>query len=327
MRDGSRRVASILGVCSLVAVVTVGVSWVGGTRETAPNGPDVAGQPLPATPEQVRRAAAEVYGSFSGSESQRNAGFVMRAYVFNHALDDCLASAGYSDWDWSLSRQYATPVDPLASGVWFSEPDRPFRSEQLIAQRSRLLAERIMNRDDVPADRQAAIVGCVNTTRGGSESEAEAATEPPVAAKLREDWNEAIAQVADTVAQSSEYYECMDSARIPILVSTGLSATELGQAVSAMSPDDADIPVSASAPSAENDGWQRFIRAEKAITDADWACRKDVYAAHIMDLAPVIAGFSTNHAAEIAQAQAGWQGIQKQADAVGFTGQDGPLGG
>jgi hypothetical protein len=111
--------------------------------------------PQPRSPAEVREAAAEVYGSFAGSEHQQDAGLLLKAYTLNHAVDDCLANAGYPDWDWSLSRQYAIPTDPLDAGVWFAEPNRPFRSDVLIAEKPRLEADSTMNRDDIdPASKR-----------------------------------------------------------------------------------------------------------------------------------------------------------------------------
>lgn len=250
----------------------------------------------------------------------------MRAYVLNFGMDRCMQAAGYPDWDWSLSRQYAGPVDPLASGVWFGEPNRPFRSQQLVAQQRRLRADDTMNADDVSPQRQAAVLSCVNSTPRASDSEAESATMPPVVAQLVSEWSNTISAAAAAAADTSAYYECMDAAKIPVLVGTGLPATELSEAISTLGPNSADIPASPSDPAAAGDAWQSFLRSEKTITDADWSCRQDVYQRRIGDLVPVITRFATEHSTEMADAQAQWERVAKEAADVGFTGQVGALG-
>ena len=61
--------------------------------------------PSEAKSERIRDVAVAVYAQFAGTEYQRNAGLVMRAWTFNHAMDECMQSLGFPQWDWSTSRQ------------------------------------------------------------------------------------------------------------------------------------------------------------------------------------------------------------------------------
>jgi hypothetical protein len=134
-----------------------------------------------------------------------------------------------------------------------------------------------------------------------------------------------IAGAAAKAADVSTYYACMDASDIPILEQTGLPATRLGEAVSALGPDDADIPDSPQDP--PTPGWTTFMAQQRTITDADWSCRQNVYNEHIMDLAPLIATFADAHQAEIDEAQSQWASIEQHAADLGFDGQSGPVGG
>jgi hypothetical protein len=95
--------------------------------------------------------------------------------------------------------------------------------------------------------------------------------------------------------------------------------------MAANSPDLNDIPSPGQATKADAD-WQRYKDAENTVMATEWKCRGDVYNAHIGDFAQPIADFSTSHTNAIAQAQAGWAQIEKEAAALGYNGQSGPLG-
>jgi hypothetical protein len=275
------------------------------------------------TQTEVRAQAAEVYVSFAGTIDQRNAGFVMRAFTFNHAMDECMDAAGYPEWDWSLSRNYASETDPLASGVWLAEPNRSIRSDALIAQRLRLLADDEMNQDSMSEKEMDAVRSCVESAPTVSENEAEAATTPPVAQKLIQEWHKTIGAYAQSTHGEGDYYACVDEASLDVLRATGLGAEDLGQALSALDPSNAAIPT----PEAKefSTEWKDFLAAEKAITDVDWNCRKDVYADLIGRLGPVVDEFAEAHSVQIAEAKRGGRQIEAAAAELGYAGQPGSL--
>ncbi len=144
-RARRRRALLTAGAASLAVVAVLG----GGVVVLAADDPDLL-EPaeVPAVGADVRQRAEEVYGSFAGTERQRNAGGILRAYGQNGAMDECMDEKGFPEWDWSLTRLYATPdPDPLMYATWFSEPNAPVLSEPLIVHKRALLAEAESNRD------------------------------------------------------------------------------------------------------------------------------------------------------------------------------------
>ena len=275
--------------------------------------------------QDVQSLAASVYESVAGTQHQQNAGFIMRAWVFNHAMDECMSKQGYPEWDWSASRQYARPTDPLASSIWFATPHRAQRSELLMSQQRRLLAEETMNQESAP-ERQKTILECSLSTPDASEAAAEAATRPTSASKLVEEWNEMVSDAGADAGDASTYYDCMDSSDVTVLDDSNLPSTELARALSMIDPPARDTPRTPTDSSARSEVWLRFVALEKEATDADWQCRKDVYLANIGNLPSLINDFVAEHRDEIDQAKSGWEFLEAEAAGVGYTGQPGPLG-
>ncbi|MGH3347864.1 MAG: hypothetical protein ACRDO4_12875 [Nocardioides sp.] len=318
MKSAARRGVAITSAAMVLTAGVIGASYLLGQR-AAPSSGVAEGSEIVARAEQI-------YARFGGTLEQRNAGFVMRTYVFNHALDDCLDNAGYPEWDWSLSRMYAAPVDPLKAGLWLRSPDGLGRAEYLMALGPHLRAEGEMNNPEYLEGEQDAILTCVRETPAGSEDEAERVTVPPEARTLIDAWNEAIEKYATEQNDPAEYLECMNDAQLTVLEATGLDASELFRALSAQNPPDTAIPLTTDDPHAENPHWQAFLTSQREVDNADWACREDVYSARIEGLLPLIEAFAADHAAEIGKVQTAWESIERQASEVGYHGQTGPLG-
>jgi hypothetical protein len=275
----------------------------------------------------VRSTADAVYKSFAGTEREQNAGLVLQSYALNGATSRCMASAGFDDWDWSLSRAYAEPKDALAATVWFAAPLYPYKSQQLIALAPFKRAEVVMNADEgSSAEREAAITQCLKTTPGTSDDAADAAAKPAAAAALEEDWRAALASAGSSLGgDPMKYNDCMNAAKIPILDERGIDAGDVEEALQTVVPSAKDIPDSASDPVANSAGWQHLLQVEGTVVQADWSCRKSTYEEGIEKLGPLIKDFETKHAQEIKQAQQGWQDIEDQAAKLGYSGQVGPL--
>jgi hypothetical protein len=307
------RAVALIGVAGLASVGVYLGHRAGGQAEGSP-----------AESARVRATAERVYGSFAGTIEQRNAGGVLKAYAMNGGMDECLEAAGFPEWDWSKSRQYATPSDPLGVGTWLAEPNRPLRSEQLMAQRRALLAEASMNRDHIDPAENKAIGTCLDSPHHASHT---VVGEMPKAARILQDqWWAMVEGVAEQVAPISEYDDCMVAAHIPALEKFKMPASEIGVAIARLGPSDSVIPSSPRDPRAKSPAWQAFRASEKQVTDADWQCRKATYDAAMVRLGSQLDHFASAHAAEIKAARAGWRQVQAQAKSLGYVGQSGPLG-
>ncbi len=282
------------------------------------------------TPEDVRHEAAVLYERFVGTERQRNAGGVVAAYALNGAMDACMEDEGFPDWDWSILRPYATPVDALTSTVWFAEPHARFKSEDVMPQLPSMRVEAALSAEGrMPPDREAAASRCFSATPRTSDDAAGTAAVPPLAQDLIDQWFVLMTKAGQELGGDVRAFtSCMDHADISVLVDNKSPYADLGVAMSSLVPADLDqIPASDADPAVASPHWQRLLRAEQEVINADWACRRDVYERSIMDLAPVIRDFAEENAAAILDAEKAWDDKVEEAAHLGYDGsQIGPLG-
>lgn len=311
--------------------VAVGVALVGGllVGVTACATPVVGTGAVPTrgsyTADEVRSEALRVYESFAGTKYQQEAGEVMRAYAVNGPMDECLEARGFPEWDWSLSRGYAYPYDPLTSTEWFADLGRRTFSEREIAARDFLAAEVVMNSDGGrSAQYEEAIDECSATAVRGSEEEVAAAGQPAGAQQLIEAWWATMSEAGVEVGGDlDDYYSCMDAAAIPVLDGVGRGYDEIAQVMSSQA---VPAPEPGTDPANYSDEWKRFLAIEGTVIAADVACRADVYERGITAIGPIVAEFERAHAHEIVAIQAGWSDAVERAEAFGYTGEPGPLG-
>ncbi|WP_370617691.1 hypothetical protein [Mumia sp. Pv 4-285] len=270
-------------------------------------------------PADVHVQAQALYEQFAGTVDERNAGSLLRAHRLNAGMDACLESAGFPEWQWSLSRSFASPADALGASDWFAEPLRPVWSENEIASAPFMAAEAEMNRDDhgrSPAY-EAAIDKCLASTEPVSDAEADAVSAPEGTKKLVDAWDDALAQADDELGgDDAKRGACMRSSSLSVLDETGQTYDELGPAMSYMAAKSGPAPAGPSDPRAKSPEWQRFLAQEQEVLEADFACRKDAYEQHIMDLAPLIEDFASEHAKEIEAVEAEWREITERAHSL-----------
>jgi hypothetical protein len=330
-------IAASIGVAAAAAV---GIATAGGIhafsqgdRAVSPSNPEpsvtyaewAGGQPSVGA--EIRAKAQRVWESFAGTARQQDALSVLSAYWGNKAMDECLARNGYPEWDWSLSRTYADPEDPLQTNTWLAMPMSRWRSNDLVAAKPFLLAEAVMNADPPSAEADA-VAACAGSSSGNASR---LGTDAPIG-RLKNTWRSLVADVGATALPDERAYEdCVTAADVALLrgeESDQPLATRIAYAMSGASPDDADIPSDPINPQQwANPAWQHFLGLEDEFFRADWACRKYIYAEHIGDLDPVIDSFAAQHASEIAEASAYWRQVEADAAALGYTGQRGSLDG
>lgn len=278
------------------------------------------------SPADVRTDARRVYESFAGTTLQRNAGYVLEAHAHNAAMDQCMEERGFPGWDWSLSRQYAAPVDPLAASDWFAGLEIPVWSQNEMAMRSFLDAERQMNEDDPSKEHERAVTECLGSTERTSDADASKAASPAVARELQESWRSMLRQAdRDLGGELADYSHCMN--QLPILVDAGAEYDELGGVMSGEAGKAGPPPAPEADPSTHTPQWKHFLAVEQEVLSYDADCRREVYDEGIGSLGPLIAAFADEHAAEIRAAQDGWSEIEDAAADLGYHGQQGPLGG
>lgn len=276
-------------------------------------------------PADVHALAQRVYESFAGTVAQQDAGEVLRAYAMNGPTDACLEEKGYPEWDWSLSRSYAVPYDPLRPTEWFAELQRRRWSENESAMRDFVAAEREMNADEGrPEAYEKAIDTCLAASPQPSDDEVDRASTPKDATALVEAWRSTMREHGQKLGgDPAAYYECLDGAELEVLTAWGESSDELGVVMAVEAGKAGPPPAEGEKPS---EAWSRFLVLEGEVLAAEAACRQDVHDRHIAELAPVITAFAEEHADAISRAQSGWDEIEKRAAELGYHGQRGPLG-
>jgi hypothetical protein len=277
---------------------------------------------------EVRAQAERVFESIAGSQYEADALAVVQAYSANGDMDVCMDDAGYPAWDWSLSRHYTPPRDPLNSSEWLDEPLKRWRSVDLLVMRPFLEAEVIMNHPSVGQDE--AITECLGSIDPRSEEVLDPAA-PRLIERLTLKWYDMVREAEERfdLPPTSRYLDCMDAADISALDDEGLPANDnIGPAMSALGPDDDHIPHSLDDTERWNSaGWQRLLAGEDELVEADWACREDVYVQAIEKMAPLIDAFVEEHRADLAAVREAWEQIVAKAEQLGYTGEPGPLGG
>lgn len=317
-----RGLAVVLGAgAAVLAVVVVPVAWVSSAGRPEPSSDPGAEtvsladweRDVVTADDEVRREANRVFESFAGTVEQRDALALVRAYEGNRSMDDCMAGAGFDDWDWSLARTYADPMDPFSTNVWLTEPYGRWRSQDLIAAKPFLLAEAKMNADDQSEAETAAVLDCSKNVPAPTNLNDEA---PAIAERLSELWWDMVRDYRpDGMPGDEVYLACLDAADTTLL--RGFGAAELGPAMTAASPPDTEIPSNPTDPGQWGaPDWQTFLRLEQEYLEADWACRERVYRAQVHGLAPLIEEFEAKHQAEIERAANAWADIVDRADAL-----------
>jgi hypothetical protein len=269
-----------------------------------------------------------VYEQFAGSTDERNAGFVLQAYALNGAMDECMSEQGYPEWDWSLSREYAGPADPLGSD-WFGALQRPYWSQNEMVMRDFGAAELVMNADDASPEYGHAVDRCLDLTQGkGSDESLEAASMPEGSPSLISQWDSMLMKAEeDLMGDTAPYWNCMDDSSIEQVKAGGQSYEEILPKISGMAAAAGPAPAVDADPSTYSTEWKEFLAIEQEVLDADEACRGDVYREHIGGLLPRIEVFARDHADQIEAADTGWRDIVSKAEELGYTGQSGPLNG
>jgi hypothetical protein len=327
MRAVARAPRLLSGVVLLGALVACGTasSQVAASTET---GEELVERAQELRDDEVSTLAEEVFTAFNGTVEQRNAGGVLAAYATNGAMDACMAKAGFPEWDWSLTRTYAVPADPFAGTILFVTPGRRAWTLNETYQAPYLAAEREMNADDIPADEDAAISTCLDTTETTADDEAiAAASTPSGAVELRSAWDDMLMGVVFSKFSDElrPYNECMSE--FPLAEQNDVSADELGPLMSGEVAAAGPAPTPGQALSTYSNEWEAWLRTEAQYIEHDANCRSGVYTAHIAEFGPLIKDFAAKHSAEIERVRQGWFDIEKKARDLGYAGQSGPLGG
>lgn len=306
------------------AAVTVACLAVGAGMLTGQSPTSAATDPR--SVESVHANADALYESFNGTVGQREASGVLQAWSLNGAMDQCMEAGGFSDWDWSRTRNGAPRTNSMDTSVFFARPSAHAYSNALMDMSDSLRAEEGLRAETLTPEEDAAVSTCLESTRSVSDETASVASTPAVARDLRDAWWSMLADVDARYGSIETYNECFASqaSNLPI---AGTDGDTWKAALSQYAPQASLIPRDKNDPLVRGGEWQEFLSLESALEAVDWECRADVYAGHISEVAAEVDLFERDHEVEIDGAARAWLEVEGAAQELGFHGQAGSLDG
>lgn len=248
-----------------------------------------------------------------GTVAQRSAGELVMYHHLQDPLRDCLTAAGFEyvqpKFDDIYQGRNDQEVSESMDGLgWFA---RPGSSDFRLAE-NELVRARVVSLEENNAylslgeDRKKQYGDQLNRCRPSSA--AYGTNFPPNALQLNDALNDVLGAAADIPALKSaqdKYPACLSS--------HGFRAENPSRLVDAVSAFPArGAPVSGRSASTE---WAAASERAHTAADADAVCRRDIYNAGMTVVAPRLDVWRRQHEPDLAQIQAGWAAITKQAAA------------
>jgi len=268
---------------------------------------------------ELEAQARETFEAINGTPVQNDAAGVLRAWAINGAMDRCMEAHGYPGWDWSQGRTVAPAADPLSASTFFARPLGMPVSETALEIRTQIAGEEALMAVHPDKAENAVIDICIEQTPPAPDARVSRASQPPQAQRLREAWWQLTYDIDAEFGDLERYHRCLDDAHLSVLEESGQPAGELGEVMASLVPASNDIPASVDAdPSTFSAAWRHLVDTERDVSQVDWACRADVYTAHVDEVAAAIATFADDHAEQIDQTRRAWADVLERAEALGF---------
>lgn len=299
----SARWRTIVAACSVAAVASAC-----GTAGADPQG---STPPPSAESLAVQDRAGAVFERFNGTQEQREASGLLRAWAINGAMGTCLAAEGFPEWDWSRGRDAAPRPDALGTSTWFAAPLAHTYSDSLRDSVRFLHDQEALESVEPPPRQDAAIGRCIASTAQASDSDVQQASTPRVVKGLRQAWWSMLAGWDTTYGDFEAYDACFADASGGFVPDeeVGSWRGELAR----RAPRAADVPAPGADEQTYSAAWRDFLALEASWEEADWSCRAEVYEEHHDDVARDVEEFAREHAAEIERAARAWDDVVTRA--------------
>jgi len=261
--------------------------------------------------------ANRVYASFAGNRMENDAAGVLQAWALNGSMDQCMAEAGFPEWDWSTARNYGVnPGNGLGGSDLFEEPLR--LSFALAAIASKGAAEREAARmGEEPSGPLAAAIDVCAADPEVREGSDETAPSMRAITRMRNRWFSFVGGL-DKYGDVAGYYRCLQAADLDVLQETGQPIDNLDVALSMSYPSRAsEIPGSLDAP-ITSPAWRHAVELEQQFAKASWNCRADIYETHADQVLGDVLAFEDEWASEITGIAADWDAVVTRAEALGW---------
>jgi hypothetical protein len=301
---------------SVVAALGIGLAVVAWWGQTAQGSLSIP--PVREDSAALQARVDAIYETFDGTVYERDAAGVVQAYSLNGAMDRCMRRQGYPEWDWSTPRSKDGPGPAFWFTDFFSPPLAATHSTVLVAMAPASVAEQTALSQDIDEVQQSVIGFCSHRTRTG-----QAQGTPREALRLRQQWWDMLAELDATYGDMEQYRACLRATDFGDDLGRLGSTTDAAMALERLDP-----PAGERVEGAESGSpaWRRLVEAEAAWERGEYACRHQVYNAHLDDAAAEAEQFARTHAAAISDARAAWRKVTRRAERLGYDGTYKPLG-
>ncbi len=299
-----KRTASVASLCALA--IGLGASLSGcGQATSAPVDPGVASA--------AEASLGRLYLQITGSQAQRSAGVYVQYRSHQDAIVGCMAKQGqtyeppafvdtWSGWQSEGGAGHTEWLAPLSL-----QPVTPNAQVLAVVQRAHMRRGEVANAYTRLADEEkrrydAALDKCAPPDNGYDEVD-----HPPLSAHLQKELNALLQSVDNQMADHEGAYRgCMAERGIDVASRESL----LDQIEAALPQRLSDIPAPGSP---DNPSWARAKEQESRLASVDVRCRRAAHDEGYMLLAPKLAEFERERAAELTAVQRDWNEVVSRA--------------
>ena len=303
-----------IGALAIVAVM--GGALVAERSFGPPSGGEI-GTPTGASAELQTRADS-VFERFNGTPAQRDAAGLLQAWALNGAMDVCMKSQGFPEWDWSAARHAAPRTNALDTSVFFAHPLNHSYSKSLRDSTAFLTTEEALRTTELTEAETAAALKCAKSTPPTSDEAAAAASTPPGVAQLRDQWWSMLSSWQEKYGDVGAYNQCFAEGTDGLAIDSTNGDSWKGE-LATLAPRPADAPPASEGAVSGSPTWQDFLRLEGALDEVDWSCRSDIYESHVADVMSEIDAFVDEHSLDISGAESAWRELETRARTLDVT--------
>lgn len=286
--------------------LAVGAALVGLTACGAAKGQEGADtSQSDASPREVEARSDAIYTKLWGTAEQQEAKHYLDFVNLNQGTVSCMKTAGFTFVpEWVPLYAGYEPNATQTSG-WMGELDWAPSDEA--ARAGDAVAED-------PYDPPSAAYDKALDTCGEKNSGFSAQLGSPVGADdASADWDKVVDDISDDLGPIEDYDICMKDNDVP----QGTDGLESG-AIGLRMYLEGYRPTSVLNANKPNKAWVTYLEREDQALQADRECREDEYLQGLSILGTKLDDFEADHADALAEAEAGWQTILRDAQQAGF---------
>lgn len=281
----------------------------------------------PPSPAQIQAEVEAAHRQWAGTLEDHQAAQVLRAYTLDGEYADCMTAKGHRGYDWRSGIALADArQDTGLAGLLEPFGVRQVRDEVLVAAHAARHQHEADNPEESGLERDAEpAADCLDASSSTHHGELDGLVRPAGVKELTEAWYDEASGVLlwePVSPESIEYVECMTQRGSPPARGEWDITPQLRQLVLQR--------VAAKAPTGwrmltdperreASPRWQAFVKAERAMLDADETCRVAFVNDHIDDVKELQDEFVAEHGDRIGEVAGEWADIRRRATELGWS--------